>query len=69
MMAGVRRIVFQEPDGHPSYERQREVVRASGATWRLAPVTRRRWADLKGFQERWAKEHLPRRSSEDLSGA
>jgi len=60
MMAGITRIVFQELDEHPSFERQREVVHATGADWHCLVPSRKRLAYLKAFQEHWAKNHLPR---------
>eukprot|EP00435_Cladocopium_sp_Y103_P055122 s199_g18.t1 len=60
MMAGVTRIIFQEPDEHPSFQRQREVVQAAGAEWHCMVPSRKRLAHLKAFQDHWAKNHLPR---------
>eukprot|EP00434_Breviolum_minutum_P021136 symbB.v1.2.018649.t1/scaffold1450.1/size158887/9 len=60
MMAGITRIVFQELDEHPSFDRQREVVHATGADWHCLVPSRKRLAYLKAFQEHWAKNHLPR---------
>lgn len=59
MMAGVTRIIFQEPDEHPSFQRQREVVQAAGAEWHCMVPSRKRLAHLKAFQDHWAKNHLP----------
>eukprot|EP00913_Durusdinium_trenchii_P003708 g3432.t1 len=63
MMAGITRIVFQEPDIDPNFQRQREVVDATGGEWRYHPATRKRRAYLQAFQDDWAKNHLPRHSA------
>ncbi|CAE8646676.1 unnamed protein product, partial [Polarella glacialis] len=53
LMAGVAHIVFQMPDDHDSFARQREVVAASRAEWRYVPVSIKRAEYLQHLREDW----------------
>ncbi|CAE8653055.1 unnamed protein product, partial [Polarella glacialis] len=51
LMAGVAHIIFQMPDDHDSFARQREVVAASRAEWRYVPVSTKRAEYLQHLRE------------------